>query len=370
MSVEPAVYVGDFNTAWPQDVDHRSEGAAHIRLIKQVLQNCFPALEGVVPFPQYVNITTSQNPGLPDNGKVYITDTTAANVTITLPNSSLVTVPMGYVLEVIKTDGTTNTITFAPQGSDIIKGLGPNAIAYPQQSGKVVYIGNHVWRYTPTTKLGSVEPCLGLIAPPGSVLLDGNTIGNAGSGATYANAACEGAYHYLWRNFGNTQCPVTGGRGASAAADWAANKGIQVPDARGRAVAGFDNGGGAGRLTSATVNASVMGNSGGEERHQLVTAELASHSHTATSTDSGHQHFVANVDGNGPGLDATKTLNTSANFGNVFDYQLHGDSVAATIGKSSVASAVIATTVNNAGADQPHNNVQPSLVLNYIMWLA
>jgi hypothetical protein len=62
---------------------------------------------------------------------------------------------------------------------------------------------------------------------------NGRSIGSASSGATErANPDCESLYGFLWQKYDNSICPVTGGRGASAAADWGANKPIQLPDRR------------------------------------------------------------------------------------------------------------------------------------------
>lgn len=75
----------------------------------------------------------------------------------------------------------------------------------------------------------------------GFVRVNGRSIGSAASGATErANPDTEALYAFLWNNITDTFCPVSGGRGASAAADFAANKAIALPDARGRALWGLD----------------------------------------------------------------------------------------------------------------------------------
>jgi hypothetical protein len=48
-----------------------------------------------------------------------------------------------------------------------------------------------------------------------------------------ASTDAQGLFLHLWINFDNTTAPVTGGRGASALADWLANKVIAIPDLRG-----------------------------------------------------------------------------------------------------------------------------------------
>lgn len=114
---------------------------------------------------------------------------------------------------------------------------------------------------------------VGTTAPSGWVLKAGGTIGSATSGATErANADTEDLYTLFWNNYANAECAVSTGRGASAAADFAANKTLTLPDARGRVSVPAKTG------TFATRGANV-----GAETHTLTEAELpvvAAHSHT------------------------------------------------------------------------------------------
>ena len=67
----------------------------------------------------------------------------------------------------------------------------------------------------------------------GFVRCNGRTIGSATSGASErANADTSSLYSYLWSADANLS--VSTGRGASAAADFAANKTLALPDCRGR----------------------------------------------------------------------------------------------------------------------------------------
>lgn len=111
----------------------------------------------------------------------------------------------------------------------------------------------------------------------GWVRANGRTIGSATSGATErANADTQALFVYLWGADANLA--VSGGRGASAAADYAANKTITLPDLRGRAIAGLDDMGSsaAGRLTSTYFGASgtCLGCAGGAESRTLTLAQL------------------------------------------------------------------------------------------------
>ena len=108
---------------------------------------------------------------------------------------------------------------------------------------------------------------------------------------------------------------------------------FNIPDLRGRVIAGQDDMGGssANRLTGLTggVDGDVLGGSGGTETHTLSTAEMPSHTHAVQQNiaiqrgDSSHEAagFAANLNG----------------------------------------------TSSSTGGGGAHNNVQPTIILNYII---
>lgn len=109
--------------------------------------------------------------------------------------------------------------------------------------------------------------------PSGWVWMRDLTIGDASSAATErANADCEDLFLRIWDRVSDTYAPVTPGRGASAAADWAAHKTIQLCTTVGRALC--NQGSGAGLTTRAA------GEALGTEKHALVKQELAKHYHS------------------------------------------------------------------------------------------
>jgi hypothetical protein len=118
------------------------------------------------------------------------------------------------------------------------------------------------WRnIDPTTIIatGDLKVRYGTGVLTGFVRANGRTIGSATSGATErASADCQVLFQYLWDTDANLA--VAGGRGASSAADWAANKTIVTPDWRGRALAFMDDMGNAaaGRLTSTYFGTSAI----------------------------------------------------------------------------------------------------------------
>jgi microcystin-dependent protein len=119
---------------------------------------------------------------------------------------------------------------------------------------------------------GDVKTTLKSVADAGWVMMNDGTIGDASSGGTTrANADTQALYALLWTNVSNANCPVSGGRGASAAADFAAHKTIALPKMLGRAMAAA--GAGAGLSTR------NLGDAVGEEAHILTMPELAPHQH-------------------------------------------------------------------------------------------
>lgn len=75
----------------------------------------------------------------------------------------------------------------------------------------------------------------------GWVRMNARTIGSSTSGATErANADCQNLFLELWNDYPDAKCPVLGGRGVNAAADWGANKQITIPDMRGKGPFGLD----------------------------------------------------------------------------------------------------------------------------------
>jgi len=101
-----------------------------------------------------------------------------------------------------------------------------------------------------TFSTGDVKLTIKSSADTGWVIMDDGTIGNASSSATTrANADTETLFALIWDNISNTYCPIytsagaVSTRGASAAADYAANKRIRIPRTVGRAMAGTGSSG-------------------------------------------------------------------------------------------------------------------------------
>lgn len=131
----------------------------------------------------------------------------------------------------------------------------------------VLSITKAMWDGLGIFTTGDVKMTLKTVADTGWVLMNDTSIGNAASGGTgRANADTVDLFTLLWTNTANAECPVSTGRGASAAADYAANKNITLPLALGRTLGCYG--------TGASLTARVMGKTVGTETHTLTTAEV------------------------------------------------------------------------------------------------
>ena len=181
---------------------------------------------------------------------------------------------------------------------------------------------------------GDVKFTLKTTADTGWIMANDGTIGSASSGATtLADPSAQNLYTLLWNNISNSYAPVTGGRGASAAADWAANKALQLTAMLGRAlaVAGTGSGG------NATAHA--LGSAIGDEA-------LQSHNHTTNETPHAHSASTPNYTG--------QPYST-------------GNS-AALIGSSPTTYSSTGITINSTGAGSG-GNMQPTSFLNAMIKL-
>jgi hypothetical protein len=173
---------------------------------------------------------------------------------------------------------------------------------------------------------GDVKLTIKTVADSGWVLMNDGTIGNASSGATSrANADTESLFTLLWTNCADAQCAVSSGRGASAAADFSANKTIALPKALGRALAAYGTGSG---LTARAMGATV-----GTETHTLSISEIPAHDHGVAGS------YAMGAGGN------TNTVG----------------------GSGSVSSGT--NLISSAGGGSAHNIMQPTVFLNVMIKL-
>ncbi|MCY0148320.1 tail fiber protein [Hoeflea sp. G2-23] len=193
---------------------------------------------------------------------------------------------------------------------------------------------------TPYTPAGSILAYAGASAPSGWLLCYGQAV----SRTTYADLF--------------TALSTTYGVGDGSTT-------FNLPDLRGRSLSGKDNMGGsaASRLTTggSGVDGATLGAVGGSETHTLTTAQLASHTHSftgdATGAGGAHTHPVGG---------ATDSAGSNATQRFVFGGSANTDTVS-TSGISATHTHTTSGTNAPAGSGAAHNNVQPTLVCNYII---
>jgi hypothetical protein len=119
-----------------------------------------------------------------------------------------------------------------------------------------------------TPRTGDIRTSLSSSAPNGWVAMNDGSIGNVNSGATNrANKDTFQLYKTIWDGVLNTWAPVSTGRGASAIADFIANKTLTLPLSLGRALAGAGAGA---SLTSRALGQNVSTS----ETNTLTTSNL------------------------------------------------------------------------------------------------
>lgn len=153
----------------------------------------------------------------------------------------------------------------------------------------------------PTTiaSTGDLKPRYDTGILAGWVRANGRTIGSATSGGTErANADAQALFEHLWNKDSNLA--VSGGRGASSAADWAANKTIALPDWRGRGITALaDMGNSPTSILTSTYCATptVLGAVCGLQATTLATGNLPPTSVAVLINDPGHTHTLSHPNG-------------------------------------------------------------------------
>jgi hypothetical protein len=219
---------------------------------------------------------------------------------------------------------------------------------------------------------GDVKARYGTGTLSGFVRLNSRTIGSATSGATErANADCQALFEYLWTTDANLA--VSGGRGASANADWSANKTITLPDGRGRVLAALDDMGAAaaGRLTAGFFGtaATVLGAVGGGESKTLITANLPAYTPAGSIalgyTDPGHTHQIGAQDSTA-GIGASNTIEFVNNYPGPFGA---GQSVTSESKTTGITFSPTFTGTAQGGTSTAFNVTQPTLLLTFYIKL-
>lgn len=180
---------------------------------------------------------------------------------------------------------------------------------------------------TANTALANANNALLAIAPTGVVLPFAGSTAPSGWLLCFGQAVSRATYSALFAAIGTT---YGAGDGSTT---------FNLPDARGRVLAGKDDMGGsaANRLTSggSGINGATLGAAGGAETHTLTTGQIPAHNHPLNN---GNNYYLMRTSGGAVGLTS-------------------GTGLADTV----------QNTGSNSGGGGAHNNTQPTLVLNHII---
>lgn len=320
MGLETPTFISDLTPTNPVSNDPKGQGDDHIRNLKTALKNTFPNASKAHYLPSTQAKTADFAVVSTDMNKTFLVDTTAGVVTATLP--SLASGDAGWECSFIKTNTGTNTMYIAPPAGTIqsgeVSGLAKTRRCIPGHRTKVLWTGT-AWIAERVVRepVGACIEFHGTSLPVGYEWPNGQSL-NVTNYPDYASV-----------------------RGSGTTAD-----------RRGRVAAGKDDMGGASanRLTnqSGGLNGDTFEAAGGAETHTLVTAELATHTHTITDT---HKH---NVTAGFTGVGGGGTLAAGA-------------TAVQNVDILSSLTAAGSITANNAGSGTAHNNVQPTIIENFIL---
>jgi len=113
----------------------------------------------------------------------------------------------------------------------------------------------------------------------------------------------------------------------------------------------------------------AVGATGGTSSVTLSTSNMPSHTHTATVTDPGHQHFVSSTASlNNTALSTSNYLAQSGNQGGgVYGYILTGDGTVASVGLTSSKTTGVSVANSTNGSGTSFNVLNPYYALAYVM---
>ena len=306
MALETGSFISDLNASFPVSTDGLAQADDHMRLIKSTIKTSFPNIAGAM--------TATHTELSVMDGDTAATSTTLVDADRTVINDdgTMKQVAMSDVTSYINSSMTLrdDVVTTSSIADDAVvtASIADGAVTAAKLAIGAAFVS------------GMVMPFAGSSAPSGWLLAFGQDV----SRTTYAA---------LFSAIGTT---YGAGDGSST---------FTLPDLRGRVVAGQDDMGGTSidRLTNQTggVDGDTLGATGGAETHTLLTTQMPSHNHTGVVQQREDYNPTTGT-----------TTQSALGFGD-------------TRGGSRASASPL--TINNTGGGQAHNNVQPTVVLNYII---
>lgn len=386
MSLETGVYVGDLVPTNPPDTDPRSQGGAHLRLIKSLLQDSFPGVTKLImgsgaaagtasamtlaltPAPtantdlnlllvKAVGANVVVNPTLQVNALAALTITREGGNPLLLgdirgANHWLLLSYNGGTLDLLNPHNAFNGASSTISGNVTLTATTMSALSMVTASAIITLpVATAVAPFQPfafkSTTFGDVT-----LAPNGTDQIEGVNASFRIPAYITLEIMSDGTKWWVLRGNENQVGAIKPFGGSAAPIGWnlcdassllratyagafavlgttygsADGTHFTLPDFQGRAIVGAGSGSG--------LTARALGNTGGEETHILSVPELPSHSHPAVSGNFYSSGAAVNMGTASP----TPFFASNANTG-------------------------------STGSGSGHNNMQPFGVANYIIKL-
>lgn len=299
---------------------------------------------GLVPFSTLSAITTTTSVTSSNRGTFY-----AATGTFTVTLPAVADATDTFTIHVANVGS--GLITIDGASTETINGwesitIIPDGAATLITNGTVwyAYLSNNSWT-------GHIQQSFAS-SLPGFLLLDGSTIGSAGSGADNAGAIYQALYEFVWDNVADNEAAVTttGGRGSTATQDFDADKPLTLPDARGRMFLGKDNMGGSSADVVTDSEADTIADLSGQETVTMTSNELVAHTHTGGAHTHGAGSLEIPADTTPDGSDAAAKTGQDA-----------GESITVDAGTTASGGAVATSSTGSGNAQDIMN---PYMTMN------
>lgn len=205
--------------------------------------------------------------------------------------------------------------------------------AVPTEKAVKTYVDTAIGSQSGGFSTGDIKQTMATTEPDGWLFLNGQAVSRTGDTAA------------LFALFGTTYGV---GDGSTT---------FNLPDARGCVLASIDNMGGTSRDLVTDSSADSVGGQMGAENHTLTESEMPSHNHGGvTSTAGAHTHNIAW--GQVTGMNNFKNIIYKAEWR---QYKRTYDMI------KTESAGNHSHTINSQGGGQSHNNMQPTLFVNFLI---
>jgi microcystin-dependent protein len=362
----------------PHAVTHLANGSDPVALASTTSDGMCPPVDGTTIVVQAGKLSSVvQGGGQITTFTGFTVPAINANVVVTVASATNIVPTAGYTL----TDGTNFmnancvskaglSVTFNNVGGGANSGTLANgvvfngntlshALANTTQAGLLAQLSGAATDYVGGDNAchNLVAALLGFLVPTGAVIDFTGTAAPTGFLLAQGQAVSRATYGALYTALGGASSPWGQGDGSTT---------FNLPDLRSRVSVGAGQGTG--------LSNRNLADTGGEETHVLLVAELAAHTHTASQgthnhTQNAHNHGdPGHIHGGGGGPAVAATGLASGSNWNVGTYNTAsaGTGIQAATATNIAASAG-AITIGSQGSGTAHNTMQPFVVLNKII---